>query len=242
MRSEDGYTLVELLVGLLVGTVVLMGAFTVLDGTVRLTGTVTQRVDSLQRGRAALDVMARDLRSQVCVGVLTDAVTGTTDTDPSLRGGSDTSVDFYTDLGDGSKNTDGTDKKPPTRRTLSFESNSIVERIYKPTGKTGAYVFPATPTETRRLLTDVAQDGNTPIFRFYAYDTGAAPPEPTTLLDASPALSDSDALSTVRISITLKALRTGGGSDSSAATVLHDDVFRHAVDPNSSKLTPECVA
>jgi type II secretion system protein J len=83
-RSEDGFTLVELLVALLIGTVVLMGAFTVLDSTASVTGTVARRVDSLQRGRTALDLMTRDLRSQVCVGLLTDATAGTTTTDPSL--------------------------------------------------------------------------------------------------------------------------------------------------------------
>jgi prepilin-type N-terminal cleavage/methylation domain-containing protein len=243
-RSEAGFTLVELLVAMSIGMVVLLGAFTVLDNTVRLTGGVTQRVDSLQRGRNALDLMTRDLRSQVCVGLLTNATTGATTTDPSLRGGSDSSVDFYADLGDGAKNTDGTDKNPPRRRTLTFDASArrIVETIYKPTGKSGAYVFPPTPAQTRTLLTDVVQDGTTPVFRFYTYDTSVTPPTPTALLDASPALSQTDEQKTVRIAIAFKALRSGGSNTSSGASLLQDDVFRRAVNPNGSNLAPECVA
>jgi prepilin-type N-terminal cleavage/methylation domain-containing protein len=243
-RSEDGFTLIEVLAAMIIGMVVLMGAFTVLDNTTRLTTNVRQRVDSLQRGRNALDLMTRDLRSQVCVGLLTNATTGTTTTDPSLRGGSDSSVDFYTDLGDGSKNADGTDKYPPTRRTLTFDATAktIVEQIYTPTGRTGAYVYPATPLQTRTLLADVVQDGSTPVFRFYAYDTSVTPPTPTALLNASPALSDTDEQRTVRIAIAFKTLRSGGTATSSGSSVLQDDVFRRAVNPNRSTLTPECAA
>jgi hypothetical protein len=153
-------------------------------------------------------------------------------------------VDFYTDLCDGAKNADGTDKTPPTRRTLTFDATAktIVETIYKPTGKSGAYVFPSTATQTRTLLTDVVQDGATPVFRFYAYDTSVSPPTPTALLDASPALSDVDEQNTVRIAIAFRALRSGGTSASSGASLLQDDVFRRAVDPNGSTLSPECVA
>src|SRR4051812_36170964 len=118
LRSEDGFTIVELLTAMVIGIVVLFAALTVLDTSISVTGRVTSRVDALQRGRTAMDLMIRDLRSQVCVGILTNASTGATGTDDSLIGGSDTSVDFYTDLGDGSKLTDGTgrDKYPPSHR------------------------------------------------------------------------------------------------------------------------------
>jgi prepilin-type N-terminal cleavage/methylation domain-containing protein len=235
LRSEDGFTLVELLVGMIIGTVVLIASLTVLDGAVQLTSKVNSRVDAVQRGRTAMDLMVRDLRSQVCVGRLTNATTGATSTDDPLIAGSDTSVDFYTDLGDGSTT------RPPSRRTLTFDptARTIVERIFVPTGNRGAYVFPTTATSTRTLLTDVVQDGTTPIFQFFAYDT-ATPPAPTVAL-ASP-LSATDEQRTVKIGITFKALRAGGAATSANAATLKDDVFRRVVDPNDSNPAPECSA
>jgi prepilin-type N-terminal cleavage/methylation domain-containing protein len=235
LRSEDGFTLVELLVGMIIGTVVLIASLTVLDGAVQLTSKVNSRVDAIQRGRTAMDLMVRDLRSQVCVGRLTNATTGATSTDDPLIAGSDTSIDFYTDLGDGSTT------RPPSRRTLTFDptARTIVERIFVPTGNRGAYVFPTTATSTRTLLTDVVQDGTTPIFQFFAYDT-ATPPAPTVAL-ASP-LSATDEQRTVKIGITFKALRAGGAATSANAATLKDDVFRRVVDPNDSNPAPECSA
>jgi prepilin-type N-terminal cleavage/methylation domain-containing protein len=235
LRSEDGFTLVELLVGMIVGTVVLIASFTVLDGAVQLTTKVNSRVDAIQRGRTAMDLMVRDLRSQVCVGRMTNASTGATSTDDALISGSNTSIDFYTDLGDGSTT------RPPTRRTLTFDptAKTIVEQVYVPTGNRGAYVFPATATSTRTLLTDVVQDGTTPVFEFFAYDT-ATPPAPTVAL--SPPLLTSDIQRTVKIGITFKALRAGGAATSANAATLKDDVFRRLVDPNDSNPAPECSA
>ena len=233
--SEAGFTLVEVLIAMVIGMVVLIASLTVLDTTVSLTGRVNSRVDALQRGRTAMDLMVRDLRSQVCVGVLTDASSGATSTQDSLIDGSSTSVDFYTDLGD------GTTGQPPTRRTLTFDpaAGTIVEQIYRPTGTRGAYVFPATPTTTRTLLTDVVQDGATPVFGFFAYDT-ASPPAPDAPL-ASP-LSTTDKRRTVKIAIAFRALRSGGNASSPGAASLQDDVFRRAVDPNDPAPAPECSA
>jgi prepilin-type N-terminal cleavage/methylation domain-containing protein len=237
LRSEAGFTLVELLVAMVIGGIVLIASLTVLDASVSLTTKVNSRVDALQRGRAAMDLVVRDLRSQVCVGILTNASTNATSTEDSLIAGSSTSVDFYADLGD------GTAAQPPTRRTLTFDPNArtITEKVYKPTGNVGAYVFPSTasPTSTRILLTDVVQDGTTPVFGFYAYDT-ATPRTPSVLL-ASP-LSATDEQRTVKIAIAFKALRTGGTASSPGAASLQDDVFRRNVDPNDTDSGPECSA
>jgi prepilin-type N-terminal cleavage/methylation domain-containing protein len=235
LRSEDGFTLVELLVGMIVGTVVLIASFTVLDGTVQLTTKVNSRVDAIQRGRSAMDIMVRDLRSQVCVGRLTNAATGATTTDDALVSGSNNAVEFYTDLGDGATT------RPPSKRTLTFDptAKTIVEQVFVPTGNRGAYVFPATATSTRTLITDVVQDGTTPVFQFFAYDT-ATPPAPTVAL-ASP-LTATAIQRTVKIGISFRALRAGGSSSTANAATLKDDVFRRLVDPNDPTPAPECSA
>jgi hypothetical protein len=226
LRDESGFSLPELLTALIIGMVVLIATLEVLDNTISVGSGVNRRVDALQRGRTALEVVTRDLRSQVCVGIDDPAAAGGSSSQPSLIAATDDSVDFYVDLGDGST------ARPPERRTIIFNpsTQTIDERIYRPTGGAGNYVFPST---------DVAQDGSTPIFRYYAFDT-QTPPTPSVLLPASSGLSSADMARTARTAIVFKALSDNGSSTGAAS--LHDDVYRRAVDPNKTILTPECAS
>ena len=232
LRAEDGFTIVELLTAMVIGVVVLIAALTVLDTTLSLTTRVNTRVDTVQRGRNAMDLMVRDLRSQNCVNVLTSVATGATSMNDSLIGGSATSVDFYTDLGDGSQ--------PPTHRTLTFDptAKTIVETIVKPVLQAGAWNFTTgTTTTSRTLLTDVVQDSGAPVFSFYAFD-GSTPRTPSVTLPTP--LSAADEARTVRIAIAFKVVRNGGTTTSPGATSLKDDVYRRAADPNDADPSPEC--
>ena len=235
LRDESGFSLPELLTALIIGMVVLIATKEVLDNTISVGSGVNRRVDALQRGRTALEVVTRDLRSQVCVGIDDPAAAGGSSSQPSLIAATDDSVDFYVDLGD------GTTARPPERRTIVFDpsAQTIEERIYRPTGGAGNYVFPATPTSTRTLISDVAQDGSTPIFRYYAFDT-QTPPTPSAPLPASSGLSSTDTARTARTAIAFRALSENGSSTGAAS--LHDDVYRRAVDPNKTILTPECAS
>jgi hypothetical protein len=235
LRDESGFSLPELLTALIIGMVVLIATLEVLDNTISVGSGVNRRVDALQRGRTALEVVTRDLRSQVCVGIDDPAAAGGSSSQPSLIAATDDSVDFYVDLGD------GTTARPPERRTIVFDpsAQTIEERIYRPTGGAGNYVFPATPTSTRTLISDVAQDGSTPVFRYYAFDT-QTPPTPSVLLPANAGLSGADMARTARTAIAFKALSDNASSTGAAS--LHDDVYRRAVDPNKTILTPECAS
>jgi hypothetical protein len=190
---------------------------------------VTKRVDATQRGRVALDRVTRDLRSQVCVPG-----------DPaldSLIAGSNNSVDFYADLGDGSA------ARPPQRRTITFDpaQRTIVERVYTPTGSAGNYVFPSTPTTTATLLKDVIQDGSTPVFTYYPIDSTPDDDVAPAALSTSSGGVSATALDTVaRIRVTFKTLPSGRTTAQPGDAVLQDDVYRHAVDPNSSDPTAQC--
>jgi prepilin-type N-terminal cleavage/methylation domain-containing protein len=229
LRREEGFTLPELLVGMLIGTIVLMAALTMLDTTVSMGTKVGKRVDATQRGRTGLDRITRDLRSQVCLPG-----------DPaldSLIAASDNSVDVYADLGDGSA------ARPPQRRTITFDpaQRTVVERVYTPTGSSGTYVFPTSPTTTTMLVRDVIQDGTTPIFTYYPID--ATPDDdvaPTALSTSSGALSATDLDNVARIRVTFKALPSGRTTAKPGDAVMQDDVYRHAVDPNSTDLTAQC--
>jgi type II secretory pathway pseudopilin PulG len=229
LRGEEGFTLPELLVGIIVGMIVLLAALTVLDSTVSLGTKVSKRVDATQRGRTGLDRITRDLNSMVCLPG-----------DPAqdaLIAGSNNSVDIYADLGNGSTS------QPPQRRTITYDpaTRRITERVYTPTGTPGNYVFPTGATATTTLLSDVIQDGTTPIFTYYPIDT--TPDDdvaPSPLSTSSGALSATDLDSVARIRITFKALPSNRSTAKPGDAVMQDDVYRAAVDPNNSDATAQC--
>jgi prepilin-type N-terminal cleavage/methylation domain-containing protein len=228
LRDESGFSLPELLTAIIIGLIIIFAALNLLDTTVSLGTKVNKRVDATQRGRTALDRVTRDLRSQVCLPGDTPVA--------SLIGASDTSVDVYTDL------TDGSGARPPQRRTITFNptARTLVESIYTPTGTPGAYVFPGTPTATQTLLTDVVQNGTTPVFQFFPLDSTPDDDVDPAAISGTAALDSDELDSVVRIAVTFKALPTGGATTSSGSAVLQDQVVRRAVDPDSSDPTPNC--
>jgi Prokaryotic N-terminal methylation motif len=229
LRGEEGFTLPELLVGIIIGMIVVIASLNVLDSTVSLGTKVSKRVDATQRGRTGLDRITRDLQSMVCVPG-----------DPAqdaLIAGSDNSVDVYADLGDGSAS------RPPQRRTLTYDptQRKITERVYTPTGSAGSYVFPTAATATTTLLSDVIQDGSTPIFTYYPIDsTPDDDVAPTALSTSTGALAATDLDTVARIRITFKALPSNRTTAKPGDAVMQDDVYRSAVDPNSADTTAQC--
>ena len=67
LRQEDGFTLPELLITLVIGLTVALGALSLVDVTMRRSGEISARVEAVQSGRTAMDIMTRELRSQVCL-------------------------------------------------------------------------------------------------------------------------------------------------------------------------------
>ena len=67
IRRDQGFTLVELMIGMGIGLIVIAGGMTILDSTLRISRTTQGRVDTAQRGRIAMETLTRTLRSQVCL-------------------------------------------------------------------------------------------------------------------------------------------------------------------------------
>ncbi|MEX0984256.1 MAG: prepilin-type N-terminal cleavage/methylation domain-containing protein [Actinomycetota bacterium] len=88
-RDEHGFTLVELLIGMTVMSVVATAAMAVALRTTQTTLTVTDRRDVFTDGRFALDQMTEDLRQGESIDVSSDADTVEV---PSYVNGSATTV------------------------------------------------------------------------------------------------------------------------------------------------------
>jgi type II secretory pathway component PulJ len=222
-RAQGGFTIVEVLVACLVGSLVLMATFAMLDSSVKLTGKVTDRVDRTQRSRLAMELITRKLRSQVgpAAGV------------PALIDAQDYSVRFYSFMGVGAFTPDILELKWDTN------TNSIIESRWAGTTPSPDTTWAATPT-TRTVLTDVrptfSPSGQTstrgPVFKYYLGDNATALATP---------LSISNLKAASKIGVQFMTYpSTGSGNGSS--TTLQSDVFARTADPNGTSGTtaPEC--
>ena len=101
--NQAGFALTELIVAMTVGLIVLLAAFLLLDRAHGASNEIADRQDAVQRGRQAMELLTRQIRSQVCLGGFEEPITD----------GTNNSVTFYADLTDGSKNVE--------RRTITFD-------------------------------------------------------------------------------------------------------------------------
>ena len=225
LADQRGMTLIELLVAMSVGTVVLLAAFMLIDRSFSASGQIADRTDALQRGRQAMLLMSRQLRSQVCVGTVTNPMVAA----------EDNTVTFYSDL---------TDNLQVKRRTLTFNpaTDTITQSVIDGVGTYPALTFTGTPTPTT-LLTKVKQvmDGTTarPMFRYLGYVPGNPPGDLETL--GAPWTTEKLGRVAV-IRIAFRAFADRPISDDGDSTVLENEVYvRVSVDPTQTVEGPRCI-
>jgi prepilin-type N-terminal cleavage/methylation domain-containing protein len=235
-RREDGFTLPELLITLVMALIVAAAAMTLLEVTMRKTDETQNRVASVQRGRMAMDTITRQLRSQVCL----PTATATPAMAPPTGWGVNTDANdavFYADL------SDGTGTTAPELHWISYDSTllQLVERDYVNTSTvagTFSYPPPASPTRTKVLLTNVVPYGSAPVFAYYAYDTSVAMPRPSAQLSGS--LTAAQEATIARIDVSFKAMPEHATADQRGSSVFQDEVYVRAADPNAPSPAPTC--
>jgi prepilin-type N-terminal cleavage/methylation domain-containing protein len=226
LRSdESGFTLVELLTAITIGTVLLLAAFVTLDRATSASQEIADRQDALQRGRMAMELIVRQLRSQVCLGDETEPITVA----------DDNIVTFYADLSDGSRDVE--------QRTLRYETSdkTLYQDVYTGIGDYPLLEFPGPPA-TRVLVGGVEpilDNGQPrPILRYYAFLEGGAPGE-LELLDAP--LSADDAIRTVMVKVGFVVLPDRKIPNNRQATTLESDVYVRLADPSRPAEGPRCI-
>ena len=164
-RHQSGFTLVELIVTMLVGMIVLTALFGLVDVALRASKRVDNRVESSQRGRLALEQMNRDLRSQVCIKTSSSAFAS------SIASGDSNQVTFYSELASPSGYT--TNTFSPDQYQLAYSSTgqgSLTETVRAASGTYPNLTWPSV-TRTNILLNNITQQGSTPVFSYFAYET-----------------------------------------------------------------------
>lgn len=227
LRRSDGFTLMELVVAMAIGMIVLLAAFNVIDRAFAGNKTISDREDALQRGRATLERMTRQLRSMTCVNT-TNAVT-TAD---------DNSIAFYTYLGDPTQ----AGQQNPEWHTLAFAGGTITEQDYKVTSLSPSIVVASSPYRTSKLTnvslaTDPSTGAQIPLFRYYKYDpaqkgTGA-------LIQLGTPVSSTDQGLLANIKVSFVVTPTGARTTTTPqSTTYADDVLWRSPDPDTPATVP----
>lgn len=156
VSDESGITIIELLVGMVIGIAVLGGVVTLVTTTARSSGRISERV--------AVDQIARPMVQRIMDELHSTCVSP--NLAPIQAGSTGSSITFIHALGSAVSPT-------PEKRTIALVGTNLVETRYASTGGTApAWTFSSTPTSTYRLLERVGQIGSTPIFSYYAYEDG----------------------------------------------------------------------
>lgn len=174
IKSEGGYTLVELMVAISVGLVVLLAVTSFIMITLRHSSQTSARVDANQRARTVLFQVMDELHSACIAPQIA----------PVRAGSTETSLSFIHQRGSAVAPT-------PVLSTLTLNEGTLSESNYASTGGTAPnWTFAGAPSSTRELSTGIAPTGaSTGIFSYYDYTGGqvSSTPLPTPLSTTSAA-------------------------------------------------------
>jgi hypothetical protein len=206
LHDERGTTLVELMVATAAGMVVMFAVTTVIVVTLHSSARVSARVDATQRGRIVIARMMEQLHSACIlpeIAPVQEKSTGTT-----LR--------FVHQTGSGVALT-------PTLSVITLSGGTLTESDYKATaGPLPSWVFEASPSATRTLLTKVTPiSPSSSIFSYYTYSNGA-------LVQQTGELSSTIAkqILNVRVALTASPLTTPVKDAGSASSIQDSATFR----------------
>jgi hypothetical protein len=231
IRSESGQTLPELMMATVIGLVVVFAAFMMLESSVTQGNRIGQREDASQRGRLAMELITRELRSQVCV----------TASQPSITNGTNTSVSFTDDLS-GNVN-------PPMLRTITYVPppvttptgpGKIVEQQFPGDVMPPSTQFPTTPTRTVTLLDRVVPIPGVPVFQYFAFAGGATPGVSSTPLTTPLSDTDQGQAVDIRVSVLVRGSGSSNGNPNAYGSSFQNDVYTRVADPTTPALGTNC--
>jgi prepilin-type N-terminal cleavage/methylation domain-containing protein len=189
IRSERGFTLIELMVATVLGLIISTATLAIVIGSVHLTSNYSDRVDATQEGREAMQRITQQLDSS-CVASAVAPILATSDAND---------VWFYSALSD-------SPTIQPNEVEISYTSGSLVMDTYPYSSGTNPanWAFSSTANSST-LLPNAAQYSSTPVFQYYGYSSnGTLSSTPYTL---SPTLG-TNAATTAEVVVTFQAQPT----------------------------------
>ncbi|HEY6762995.1 MAG TPA: type II secretion system protein [Baekduia sp.] len=171
IRDEDGFSLVELLMAMAIGSIVLTMLMLVSMRALTSSATAQNRVETAQTARLAMDHVTQLLDAQTCLLVPDTRADHPDDvaTQPPIVSGTDNSLTFYADL-NGSATW-----ASPDRYTLTYDptARTLSETRVVGTGSEPRVQYTSTPT-SKVLATNIMPARNAanvvqPIFKYYTF-------------------------------------------------------------------------
>lgn len=241
LSSDDGMTLVEVLVTIVIGMIVLGAALDLMTGGFTSSARVQDRADAASRARLSVDRVTTLLQAQVCNG----------DQSPVVSGDA-TQVTFNANLGDR--------EGIPTRYQLLYSGNRLYERRWPmnpiPNSTTG--VYSTAGAFVQKILAERVEPIQTsspvaPVFRFFRTDDTVTNEQvemgvPLTSSAATlvPPLPPNDRRRVLRIDLQLRVLPTRNGNTTQAKRVssrlLASAYATSSIDPAKLEKGPQCSA
>ncbi|MEA2330933.1 MAG: hypothetical protein QOH58_1071 [Thermoleophilaceae bacterium] len=225
--DQSGFSLPELITAMALGMVVLLAAAFLLDASVSRSNEIADRQDAIQRGRLAMEIVTRDLRSQVCLK----------DQRP-ITDGQDQQISYYASLSDQPDSAD--------LRTITFDATAkrLQQSILRGTGTFPDLTFPGPATSSWLLEGAVpVKDGavDRPIFRYYAYKVGGTPGE-LELLPTPLSLVNRERVVLIKVAfVALPARTLARNTTNRDSTTFESDVYVRLADPTKPADGPRCI-
>ena len=229
-KDEGGFTLVELLVASMVGTVIIMSAFALIETSLRGERTVQNRLDATSRGRNAMEQITRQLRAQVCLGKSKH---------PMVRA-EDTITTFHATVAPSPAT--ASERHEIQQRTLEYVPDgstgrgSIRESVVTGTGTIPDMRFDGAP-RVRTIVDNVAPVPGVPMFRYFQYDPDQSP---LVRQVATPA-SAADLRTIVQVETTFAAFPENSQDADRVSTRLDSKITVRTADPTDPTRSPQCI-
>jgi prepilin-type N-terminal cleavage/methylation domain-containing protein len=236
LREEEGFTLVELLVVILIGSVVMLALFGLVDMALPASRRINDRVETDSIGRNVMDRVARELRTASCARTGKTAAGAAIYQAPigdAAELSTGTKVTFYATIVGASGDTT---PYAPERRQFELVGGQLIERRWTASGTDGSFTWPAANKLPDEVVADnVAQAGAVPVFTYYTEDASGNLTQVVT-----PAAADLPHI--VQVAVRFRILPKAGptpGTDTS--TTLSDQAtVRVPVNPAQPNLGPAC--
>jgi prepilin-type N-terminal cleavage/methylation domain-containing protein len=160
-QGESGFTLVELLVTIMAGSVVMAALLTMVEVTLRQTSRTFSQTNATQSSRYATDTIENELHSACLSGGLA----------PIQASSDGSNLTFISQYGSTATNANAPAPTPVEHKLVYSSTNgTLTDYVYVATGG-GApnWTFATTASSQTLLLAHVAPITGTPVFQYFAY-------------------------------------------------------------------------
>ncbi|HLW96241.1 MAG TPA: prepilin-type N-terminal cleavage/methylation domain-containing protein [Solirubrobacteraceae bacterium] len=236
LAGERGFTLIEMLVALVAGTIVSGAMAAIVIVSVHFNSNLTDRVDANQQGRVAMEKIVQALNSS-CVASDVPPIYASGETTGTSTPSDASHIFFVSSLTDAALIN-------PNLYEIAFTGGSLVMYTFPYSSGTApsatnttpwTFSSTASPAGGYTLLQHVAQTGTTPIFQYFGYPSGSTSGSGTISVNENSGngtLTSGAAVSEVVISFS--ALPSDNNTANSRATDLSNTVVLRLTPASSS--------